>query len=151
MEKYPQGVIFLLKRAIAVFLLFSLAMTGLSVRIIDISTKTVQAAGTVSTKSIDLATLKGTVYDCELRPITNASSEIYIAAKPSNSALAIMKDVLLPEIFESVKERMSKGKPVAVKAEKAVENSEDIRSITPNMTVFLPAILQDIPTVPITA
>lgn len=119
----------MLKRAIVVFLLFFLAMTGLSVRIVDISAKTVQAAGTVSTKSIDLATLKGTVYDCELRPITNASSEIYIAAKPSNSALAIMKDVLLPEIFESVKERMSKGKPVAVKAEKAVENSEDIRSI----------------------
>lgn len=104
-------------------------MAGLSLRIINISTDAVQAANTVSTKSIDLATLKGTIYDCEMRPITNAESEIYIAAKPDNRAIALLKEVLAPEVFNSVKERMSKGKPVAVKSEKAVENSEDIKTV----------------------
>ena len=129
MEKYPQGVIFLLKRAIAVFVMFCFAMTGLSVRIIDISTETVQAGSVVSTKSIDLATVKGTIYDCEFRPITNAASDIYIAAKPSDRAVAQLKMVLNPEVFESVKERMSKGKPIAVKSEKAVHDSEDIITV----------------------
>lgn len=104
-------------------------MSGLGLRIINISENTVQAANTVSTKSVDLATLKGTIYDCEMRPITNAEREIYIVAKPGNRAVALLKEVLAPEIFESVKERMSKGKPVAVKSEKAVENGDDIKTV----------------------
>jgi cell division protein FtsI/penicillin-binding protein 2 len=104
-------------------------MAGLSLRIVGISAKTVQAGSNVSTKSIELATLKGTIYDCKLRPITNAENEIYIAAKPSNGAIALLKDVLNPEVFESVRERMSKGKPVAVKAQKSVENTEEIKTV----------------------
>ena len=104
-------------------------MTGLGIRIIDISTKTVQAGNTVSTKTIDLATVKGTVYDCEFRPITNASTELFVAAKPSDRAVALLKKVLDSDVFESVKERMSRGKPVAVKSEKAAENSDDIINV----------------------
>lgn len=119
----------MIKRAITVFVFIILAMTGLSIRIIGISENSVHANKSVSTKSIELATLKGTIYDCNLNPITNAQTEIYIAAKPSNRALALLKDVLLPEVFESVKERLSKEKPVAVKSEKAVESSEDVKCI----------------------
>ncbi len=104
-------------------------MIGLSIRIFDISTKTVQAGKSVSAKSIEITTLKGTIYDCELRPITNAENEIYIAAKPSGRAVTILKEVLIPEVFESVKERMSKGKPVVVKSEKAVEDFEDVKTV----------------------
>ncbi len=83
----------------------------------------------MSTKSIDLAELKGTVYDCNLRPITNSETEIYIAAKPSNKAISILRNVLIPEVFDSVQERLMKGKPVAVKAEKSVEGNKDIRTV----------------------
>ena len=112
-----------------VFSAFVVVMAGLGVRIINISENTVQARKTVSTKSIDLVTLKGTVYDCNLKPITNAESDIYIAAKPSNEAAALLKTVLSSDVFESVKERMSKGKPVAVKSEKAIESTENIKCI----------------------
>lgn len=117
------------KRALSVFIVLLLAMSGLSLRIVNISKNTVQAANTVSTKSVDLTILKGTIYDCEMRPITNAESEIYIAAKPDNKAVALLKEALVPEIFESVKERLSKGKPVAVKSEKSVESSEFIKTV----------------------
>ncbi len=117
------------KRVLTVFLALSFAMTGLCIRIIGISEESIQAGKTVSTKSIDLATLKGTVYDCNLRPITNAESDIYIAAKPSNEAIALLKTALSPEVFESVKERMSKGKPVAVKSEKMIENTDNIKCV----------------------
>ncbi len=117
------------KRVLLIFCIFMLSMMGLCVRIADISQNTVQVGKSVSTKYIDLATLKGTIYDCNLKPITNAENDIFIAAKPSNRAIAVLKDVLLPEVFESIKERMAKGKPVAVKSETAVENSEDIKCI----------------------
>ncbi len=129
MEKYPQGVIFLLKRALTVFVAFMLAMAGLVLRIINISENTLQAGKSVSSKTIELATLKGTIYDCNLNPITNAQNDIYIAAKPSNESVARLKDVLIPDVFESVKERLSKGKPVAVKSEKTVEETSDIKCI----------------------
>lgn len=119
----------MIKRVLSVFFVLVFAMTGLGVRIISISENSVHANKVVSTKSIDLVSLKGTIYDCNLNPITNAQTEIYIAAKPSNRALGALKEVLLPEVFESVKERLSKGKPIAVKSEKAVGNSEDIKCI----------------------
>ena len=129
MEKYPQGVIFLLKRALTVLVAFILGMAGLGLRIMNISENTVQAGKSVSSKTIDLSTLKGTIYDCNLNPITNAQSDLYIAAKPSGESVAKLREILIPEIFESVKERLSKGKPVAVRAEKTVEDNNDIKCI----------------------
>ena len=129
MEKYPQGVIFLLKRALTVFVAFILAMSGLGFRIVNISENSLQAGKSVSSKTIELATLRGTIYDCNLNPITNVKTDIFIAAKPSNEAVARLKDILIPEVFESVKERLSKGKPIAVKSEKTVEENNDIKCI----------------------
>ncbi len=103
-------------------------MAGLSVRIISLSGNEVQVGKTVSAKSIDLVTLRGTIYDCNLNPVTNADTDIYVAAKPSNEAIAILKGVLNPDVFESIKDRLSKGKPVAVKFGTAVENTENIKS-----------------------
>lgn len=121
-------MIFLLKRAIVVFCALVIAFVGLEFRIAGIGTGSVQAANTASAMTIDVASLRGTVYDCKLRELTNAETEIYAAAKPTNQAAALLKENLLPEVFESVKERMSTGKPVVVKTESAIENSADIKS-----------------------
>lgn len=117
------------KRVLVIFMALVSAMAGLSIRIISISENSVQVNKSVSTKSIDLALLKGTVYDCNLNPITNAETEIYIAAKPSGKALALLKEVLTPTVFDSVKERLSKGRPIAVKSGTPIESSEDIKCI----------------------
>lgn len=119
----------MLKRALTVLIAFILGMAGLGLRIMNISENTVQAGKSVSSKTIDLSTLKGTIYDCNLNPVTNAQSDIYIAAKPSGESVAKLREILIPEIFESVKERLSKGKPVAVRAEKTVEDNNDIKCI----------------------
>lgn len=90
---------------------------GLGIRINSLGFKNEQAAVTQSAMSYDLATLYGTIYDCNSEPLTNGESEIYAAAKPTNEALAELKKVLLPDVFDSVMERMSTGKPVAVKVD----------------------------------
>lgn len=102
---------------------------GLCIRTADIGSNAAQAAGSSGGMSIDIASLRGTVYDCNLQPLTNGETEIYAAAKPTNQALALLKLSLPTDVFESVKERMSAGKPVAVRTSSVFENSADIKSI----------------------
>lgn len=117
------------KRALAVFLLLTAAFSGICVRTASIGAGALQAAGASSGMTIDIANLRGTVYDCNLQPLTNGETEIYAAAKPTNRAIALLKSALPTDVFESVKERMSTGKPVAVKTSSVFENSADIKSI----------------------
>ncbi len=79
-----------------------------------------------SSKTIDITTLRGTVYDCNMRPLTNSEHDIYAAAKPSNEALACLKGRVMPDVFESVMDRMSKGNPVAVKVDSQITSTENI-------------------------
>ena len=117
------------KRALAVFVLLSAAFSGLCLRTVNIGTNAAQASGSSAGMSIDIASLRGTVYDCNLKPLTNGETDIYAAAKPTNRAIALLKSALPSEIFETVKERMSKGKPVAVKTSSVFENTADIKSV----------------------
>ncbi len=87
-----------------------------------------QVSGMSSFKTVDIATLRGTIYDCEMRSLTNSESDIYAAAKPSNEALACLKGRVMPDVFESVLERMSKGNPVAVKIDYPISSTENIIS-----------------------
>lgn len=119
----------MLRRASVVFGLLVLGFAVIGFRIADIGKGVSQAANTSSALSIDIAQLRGTVYDCEMRKLTNAETEIYAAAKPTNEAIALLKENLEPEIFESVRDRMSKGKPVAVKTDCIIGDSADIKTV----------------------
>lgn len=95
-------------------------------RLYCLSTDVTQASNASSSKTVDIATLRGTVYDCKMRPFTNAEYDIYAAAKPLNESLASLKGKVMPDVFESVMQRMSKGNPVAVKVDSPIEKTEDI-------------------------
>ena len=121
------GSCFILKkRALLIaFIIFSIfSLTG--IRIYDLSTDEMQVSVTPSSKTIDIATLKGTIYDCKMRGLTNSEYDIYAAAKPTNEALALLKGNVMPDIFESVMDRLSKGNPVAVKVDKRIDSTENI-------------------------
>lgn len=100
--------------------------TGL--RLYGLSSDVRRAASASSSKTISVATLRGMVYDCRMRPLTNSEHDIYAAAKPSNEALAALKGKVMPEVLESVMQKMSRGNPVAVKVASPVEESENIIS-----------------------
>ena len=119
-------MIFLKKRAVTVILMFLLVFSVVGVRTAKIASGSVQAAAHSSAKSIDIATLRGTVYDCRMKPLTNGETELYAAAKPTNSAIYSLKGRLSPQVFDSVMQRMSKGSPVAVKVDYPDENCPDI-------------------------
>ncbi len=117
------------KRAFAVVSALGILFCALGARIVTIDGESYQAAASRSSMTFDIASLRGTVYDCNMKPLTNSEYEIYAAAKPTNGALAELKKVLAPEAFDSVMERMSKGKPVAVKVE-SIGSCPDIKAVT---------------------
>ncbi len=118
------------KRAAAVLsaLTILFALTGL--RMADLIAEPMQAANSYFSMTVDLATLKGTVYDCNLQPLTNGGSELYAAAKPSGYSLGQLKGRVLPEVFDSVMERMAQGKCIAVKIDSPIAENDDIKEIS---------------------
>ncbi|MBQ2904348.1 MAG: penicillin-binding protein 2 [Clostridia bacterium] len=117
------------KRAAVLLLMIILMFSAVGVRLYDLSTDVMQASGAASSKTLDVATLRGTVYDCKMRPLTNSEYDIYAAAKPSVETLAALKGKVMPDVFETVMRKMSKGNPVAVKVETDVAESENLISV----------------------
>lgn len=100
--------------------------SAVGLRLYGLTSDVRQAADYSSSKTIDVAKLRGTVYDCKMRPLTNSENDVFAAAKPSNEALAALKGKVMPDVFESVMQRMSKGNPVAVKVDSAVKPTENL-------------------------
>lgn len=117
------------KRAAVMFLLIVIIFSVTGVRLYDLSASEMMASGGSSTKTIDVATLRGTVYDCNMRSLTNSEYEIYAAAKPSNEALAALKGRVMPDAYESIMQRMHKGNPVAIKVSSELESTENIIAV----------------------
>ncbi len=105
----------MLKRAISVFVVLVLMFGVVGLRTALLCFDSEQAANVSSAKTIDITSLRGTVYDCKMNQLTNGEKDIYAAAKPDNQSLSLLKGKVLPDVFESVLDRMSKGNPVAIK------------------------------------
>lgn len=82
-----------------------------------------------SSKTVDIATLRGTIYDCNLQPLTNSGTVLYAAAKPSSYSLNQLRGKVTPDVLRSVAERMQEGKPIAVKIGSSITQSSDIKEI----------------------
>lgn len=114
------------KRAFIAFIILILLFSINGIRLYGLCSDAVHVSVKSSSKTIDITTLRGMVYDCRMRPMTNTEYDIYAAAKPSNEALACLKGRVMPDVFESVMDRMSRGNPVAVKIDSSVESTENI-------------------------
>lgn len=88
-----------------------------------------RASSPSSSKTIDIVTLRGTIYDCNLQPLTNSETVLYAAAKPSSYSLNQLRGKVTPDVLRSVAERMQEGKPIAVKINSSINQSSDIKEI----------------------
>ena len=122
-------MIFLVKRAVTVLTVLFLMFAGVGVRIASIGAESEQAASPTASMSVDIADLRGTVYDCRMRPLTNAEYDTYAAAKPTSEAASVLKGGLSETVFQSVFERMSKQKPIVIKLEYPIASSDDVMEI----------------------
>ena len=117
------------KRVISVFLMVLAVFAGVEIRTYGIANGKVRASYTPSSKSIEIASLKGTIYDCKLRALTNCEYEYTAVAKPTPEALRQLASMLSAELFSAAKERMEKGSPVAYKVDSSAVGSEDVRIV----------------------
>ncbi len=117
------------KRVASVFTALLTLFATVAFRMEKLATDETQAAYTPSSKSIEIAEIRGTVYDCKLRTLTNSEQEYTVVAKPTAQAAIQLASMLTPQILEAARERIKKGSPVAYKTDSPNEGSEDIKII----------------------
>lgn len=118
------------KRAVVVFFIFCLLMGVVCLQLISVSTGLDTAAGTVkNTRSIELSDLGAPIYDCNGRLITNGYTEYFAAARPTAAALSELQKMLDDDDFEQAREKLSKGRPVAVRVPSSESGCEDVKII----------------------
>lgn len=117
------------KRALIIFSLFAVLSCGVGVRVAYLMLSAQSVSDTVSGKRIDIAELRGTIYDCNMNPLTNAEYEFYSAAKPTVKALESLKTELDAQELDSIRERMEKTNPVVIKTSDGIYNCPDILTV----------------------
>lgn len=116
------------KRAVVVFFIFCMLMGVVCLQLISVSTGLDTAAGTVkNTRSIELSGLGAPIYDCNGRLITNGYTEYFAAARPTAAALSELRKMLDDDDFEQAREKLSKGRPVAVRVPSGESGCEDVK------------------------
>lgn len=117
------------RRALIIFSFMAVLTCVVGVRVADLMLSTQSVSGAVSGKRIDMAELRGTIYDCNMNPLTNAEYEFHLAVKPTVKALESLKTVIDNQALNSVRERMEKANPVVVKASDGIYDCSDILTV----------------------
>ena len=120
----------MVKRVLSVFLLLLFSFAGVCVRIADLCQNSLQAANTTATSSMDIGYLRGSVYDCNSKLLTNSEYDFYAAVKPTNEALSVIRNAVDTSDFESVMNKMSQGRAVTVKLKQIITDTADIKVFT---------------------
>ncbi len=118
------------KRALTVFSLIFISFFIVGMRTAKLMLSVQPAGGSVSGKRIDISTLRGTVYDCNMKLLTNSECDIYTAAKPTVNALESLKSKAVYESISGIKERMEKKFPIVVKTNQFVTDCADVVSVS---------------------
>ncbi len=112
---------FVHRAALCYFSLILLFFTGfLRVAVIarDDYTEALKSHGRLK---MQISSLRGTVYDCNMLPLTNTKSKIIACVTPTNSAKTAISTVLKDEALEDLLTRLSQGKPVMCEVPEIIE------------------------------
>lgn len=74
----------------------------------------------------DIAEVRGTIYDCNMQPLVNNEFDLVAAAKPSNEALAALKEYISDEDYSAAREKMQRARPVTVAVDSEITGCSDI-------------------------
>lgn len=108
------------------FFLLAVMFAGIGARVLNIANNTQAAASSGAGLRLDIAYLRGTIYDCNLKPLTNADVCFKAIAKPTQKALAALETELDTVQFRFVKEKMLAGEAVCVEVGSTACDGKDI-------------------------
>lgn len=116
----------------AIFILLSLigVFSMLGLRLNSISRGGYALAGSSSaSRTVEVADIRGTVFDCKLHPLVNCETAYTAAVRPTPSALAALGTALNQTELEAIEERLKKGKPLITELPSDFPESDDITVI----------------------
>lgn len=110
------------KRSAVCFFLVILLFFSCIMRVAVIATSDYsEVQSKQSALRLTASSLRGTIYDCNMVPITNSSTKIIAAVSPIPRAVTAISSVLSGEERESVLERLKSGKPVLCEVPEMIE------------------------------
>lgn len=119
------------KRSVALLAAVLFALSGIMVRLMQLTRDPLsQASGTRSTVTVTVARARGTIYDRDLNPLTNADSEYAASVVATPEAMAALADFLPPSEWEQVRTNLQSGKPVLLTSQSAFPLVSGIRQFT---------------------
>ena len=72
-----------------------------------------------SSYKIPITSIRGTIYDCNMVPITNAEKQTYCAAAPKPTAVTALSEMLSGEELQTAFESLKNDKPIAFATDEA--------------------------------
>ncbi len=116
------------KRLVALFASLLFAFSGIMARIFRlIDQDYAEVADAQSTLTITVATARGTLYDRNLMPLTNADTQYAAGVISTPEALAALSERLPAEEWESVRQQLESGKPAVLVSDEAFPLATGIR------------------------
>lgn len=80
-----------------------------------------QAQSTQNRLKITISKQRGTIFDCNMVPITNSEKKIIAVVSPTPRAITAISQVLEGEELQSVLDRLKSGKPVTCQVPKTIK------------------------------
>lgn len=101
------------KRSIGAFILFAVILCGVCVRMFFVATGSYSAAAaSQSSYTVNVDTMRGTIYDCNMQPLTNAKRVKKAVLTPTPGVITALYEQLDEEKADDLAKRLKSGKPV---------------------------------------
>lgn len=119
------------KRSAALLAAVLFALSGIMAKLMQLSrAPLLKMSETHSTVTVTVARKRGTIYDRDLNPLTNAEAEYTAAVIAQPEAMAALSQTLPPTEWERVSESLQSGKPVTLTSDTVFPIVSGIRQFT---------------------
>lgn len=114
------------KRAALLLMILSVLFAGLGARIYNLSEKSIAVQQSETAFSIEVGAVRGTIYDCNMKLLTNADNEFFAAVRPSETAEKELESLIGGDEFQSASERLKNGNPILIPVDKYVDSTSSV-------------------------
>lgn len=119
------------KRSVALLATILFALSGIMVKLMKLTREPLsEASGTSSTVTVTVARTRGTVYDRDLKPLTNTDAQYAASIIATPEAMAALSDFLSPSEWERVRTDLESGKPITLTSDTPFPLVNGIRQFT---------------------
>ena len=118
-----------MKRVVSVFFCLIFGIACLMLRLFVLARDPAVRSGNPNASlTMEAASARGTIYDCEGRPFVNETIRTYAAVSPAETALPVLRGITTQAAFDEAKERLTQGLPAVVPTLRAAD-ADGVRTL----------------------